>query len=265
MSSSFTPKRDEVAASSADEVELRRGRRDRLGGVKADDLGGIEAFGLIVPLIRRLLNVLVASDDPMRKTHDRGSLMKMSVRLGSTIALVVLATAGLIYVAQSRRTEGVSGHGTQVVVSTEDIPANTPLDRYIERGVFTTVELPTSALVAGAITSVSELRGQRTAATIYANEQIPTSRLAGPACRPPDVTHVVFGGGFYVRDVGQHLVGSRRYEPDTSLPRSAVRVARTAGRSVLVVPHVDPGPAPFVYVRFSDHVERWPLYTFMCD
>ncbi len=94
MSSSFTPKRDEVAASSADEVELRRGRRDRLGGVKADDLGGIEAFGLIVPLIRRLLNVLVASDDPMRKTHDRGSLMKMSVRLGSTIALVVLATAG---------------------------------------------------------------------------------------------------------------------------------------------------------------------------
>jgi hypothetical protein len=192
--------------------------------------------------------------------------MSRGSRVALFFILVLVATAGSLYFAQSRRTSGVSGHGTQVVVSTEDIPANSPLDRYIERGVFTTMELPTSALVAGAITSVSELRGQRTAATIYANEQIPTSRLAAPPCRPADVTYVVFGGGFYIRDVGHHLLGPRRYDPDTTLPRSAVRVARTAaGRSVLVLPHVDPGPVPDIYVRYGDHVERWPLFTILCN
>jgi hypothetical protein len=192
--------------------------------------------------------------------------MSRSSRVALFISLVLVATAGSLYFAQSRRTSRVSEQGTQVLVSTEDIPANSPLDRYIDRGVFTTIELPNSAIVAGAVTSVSELRGQRTATTVYANEQIPTSRLAGPPCRPTDVTYVVFGGGFYIRDVGHHLLGPRRYDPDTSLPRSAVRVARTAvGQSVLVVPHVDPEPVPDIYVRYGDHVERWPLYTFMCN
>jgi hypothetical protein len=192
--------------------------------------------------------------------------MSRGSRVALFIILVLVATAGSLYFAQSRRTSGVSGHGTQVVVSTEDIPANSPLDRYIERGVFTTVELPTSALVAGAVTSVSELRGQRPAATIYANEQIPTSRLAVLPCRLPEVTHVVFGGSLYIRDVGHHFLGRRRYDPDASLPRSGVKVARTAaGRSVLILPHVDPGPVPDIYVRYGDHVERWPLYTLLCN
>src|SRR5437667_9983627 len=110
----------------------------------------------------------------------------------------------------------MSANGTLVVVSTEYIPANRPLDPLIVKGVFTSIELPNSAIVAGAVTSVSELRGQRTAATMYANEQIPTSRLAAPPCRPADVTYVAFGGGFYIRDVGHHFLGPRRYDPNTS-------------------------------------------------
>jgi Flp pilus assembly protein CpaB len=68
---------------------------------------------------------------------------------------------------------------TKVVVSAQDISAGTHLDRLIKAGEFRTLEVPDSVLVSGAVTSIDQLRGQTTGAPIYANEQIPTSRLVG--------------------------------------------------------------------------------------
>jgi Flp pilus assembly protein CpaB len=67
---------------------------------------------------------------------------------------------------------------TAVIVSSQDIPANTPLNPLLDQGVFQTVNVPTDSLVDGAVTAESELQDQTTASQIYANEQIPIDRLA---------------------------------------------------------------------------------------
>jgi hypothetical protein len=64
-----------------------------------------------------------------------------------------------------------------VLVSKVDIPARTQLDPLIAAGNFTPRCVGNGFVVAGAVTDVRELQGQRTYAQIYANEQIPLSRL----------------------------------------------------------------------------------------
>jgi Flp pilus assembly protein CpaB len=90
------------------------------------------------------------------------------------VLLVAVAALGVITTGCQR-----AAPTTSVIVSNEDIPAGSHLDRLIARGVFHFIQVPDYALVAGTITAVDELRGQTTVATIYANEQIPTSRLDG--------------------------------------------------------------------------------------
>lgn len=94
------------------------------------------------------------------------------------LILATVATAAVFLYARGVREEARTGGTlTTVIVSKVDIPANTDLNRLIADGQFTTKEIPTDAVVEGAVTSVSQLRNKRNNAVILAGEQIPIARV----------------------------------------------------------------------------------------
>lgn len=103
---------------------------------------------------------------------------------GLVVVLAFLLAAGataavFLYVRGVRDEARTGGEVTTVVVATEPIAAGTDLDPVIEEGIFTSIDVPTDALVAGAVTSLEQLRGGTTSDGILPNEQIPTARLEG--------------------------------------------------------------------------------------
>jgi len=92
------------------------------------------------------------------------------------VVLAVAAAAAVVLYTQGIKEGGEAG--TTVIVAGQDIPANTQLQPLIDQGVFSEVEVPESALVANAVVSTEELTGATTTQQIFANEQIPTSRLS---------------------------------------------------------------------------------------
>lgn len=92
--------------------------------------------------------------------------------------LAILAAAGVIVYTSNLQKNVRDENTTEVVVSTQDIAANTQLDPLIAQGVFKQIRMPNDALVAGAVTSPDEMKGQTTAAPIFANEPIPSARLS---------------------------------------------------------------------------------------
>lgn len=72
---------------------------------------------------------------------------------------------------------------TTVLVANQDIGAGTILDPLIDQGVFFELKVPNDSLTVGAVTDLFQLEGQTTSTPIYANEQIPLSRLAA---EPPE-------------------------------------------------------------------------------
>jgi len=95
------------------------------------------------------------------------------------VVLALLAAVGVIVYTNSVKTNAVVGSGAvNVLVSKQDISANTALNPLISQGVFETITVPKDAVVSGAVTDESELQNQTTSAPIYANEQIPVSRLS---------------------------------------------------------------------------------------
>src|SRR3712207_6380467 len=94
------------------------------------------------------------------------------------VVLAVLAAVGVIVYTNQVRTQVETEDTVPVVVSNQDIAANTNLDALIDQGVFDFVRVPEDALVAGAVTDVEQLRGQSSVAPIFAREQITTSRLS---------------------------------------------------------------------------------------
>jgi Flp pilus assembly protein CpaB len=92
------------------------------------------------------------------------------------IVLAIVSGAAVILYTNSK-TNGVSG-GTDVVVSTQDIAANTNLNTLIDQSAFKVIKVPTDALVQGSVTDVEQLRDQTATQPILANEQISTSRLS---------------------------------------------------------------------------------------
>jgi Flp pilus assembly protein CpaB len=93
------------------------------------------------------------------------------------VVLAVLAAVGVVVYTNNVK-NGNTGGTTAVIVSTQDIPPNTSLNPLLDGGVFQAVNVPNDTLVQGAVTDENELRDQTTASQIFANEQIPTSRLA---------------------------------------------------------------------------------------
>jgi hypothetical protein len=93
----------------------------------------------------------------------------------NTRAFAVAAV--LLLVGCTSHSTSPPGDGINVVVSKDDIPAGTPFNVVIRRGWLTTVMVPSNLIVPNAATSIDELRGFKTAAPIYQNEQIPLERV----------------------------------------------------------------------------------------
>jgi len=91
------------------------------------------------------------------------------------VVLAVAAAAAVILYTQGIK-EGVQG--ATVIVSQQDIPPNTQLGPLVSQGVFTEVEIAEDALVLDAITTTQGLELATTTQQIFANEQIPASRLS---------------------------------------------------------------------------------------
>jgi pilus assembly protein CpaB len=96
------------------------------------------------------------------------------------LILATLATAGVFMYSRGVKEEATTG-GTQVqvVVAKEDIPARTDLDQLIKDEQFRIIQVPETAVVGGAITSIDQLRGKNNSAAIVAGEQIPEARITG--------------------------------------------------------------------------------------
>ncbi len=94
------------------------------------------------------------------------------------VVLAVLAAVGVIVYTNQVKNSATTEDTVAVVVSNQDIQASTELDPLLAQGgVFKQIRVPKDALVEGAVISLDQLQGQVTSAPIFANEQIPLSRL----------------------------------------------------------------------------------------
>lgn len=108
-------------------------------------------------------------------------MKRASVTAAVAILFAAAAAGGVFLFLNHVRDRAEAGRDTvEVVVSTQDLPAGQDLDQLIEEGVFRTKRVERRDLVSGVITDVYQLRGQRLAYPVLADEQIPAARLAGP-------------------------------------------------------------------------------------
>jgi pilus assembly protein CpaB len=96
------------------------------------------------------------------------------------LILATLATAGVFLYARGVEEDAKSG-GTMVsvVVSEVDIPARTDLNTLIKDDLFRIIQVPQTAKVDGAVTSIDQLTDKNNAVAILAGEQIPVARITG--------------------------------------------------------------------------------------
>jgi Flp pilus assembly protein CpaB len=96
------------------------------------------------------------------------------------LILATLATVGVFLYARGVKEDAKTGGDlVTVVVSKDDIPANTDLNTLIADDGFTTLDIPQDALVEDAVTDVNQLKNRRNSVFIVAGEQIPLSRVEG--------------------------------------------------------------------------------------
>src|SRR5918996_3541335 len=94
------------------------------------------------------------------------------------VVLAVAAAAAVILYTQGVKDEALGGGGVTVIVANQDIAPNTQLQPLVDQGVFEEVQVPETALVTGAIQTTEGLGLATTTQQIFANEQIPLSRLS---------------------------------------------------------------------------------------
>jgi pilus assembly protein CpaB len=95
------------------------------------------------------------------------------------IVLAVAAAAAVVLYTQGVKEEAEQGGElTNVIVATQEIPANQRLAPLVDQGLFSEIEVPADALVGGAVTDLAQLEEATTTTPILANEQISTSRLS---------------------------------------------------------------------------------------
>lgn len=107
------------------------------------------------------------------KTRGLAVIVALLLAIGATGA-VFLYVQGV-----KKDAKGTATDMATVIVSKQDIPAQTTLDGLISSGAFTSLQIPADAVVQGAVTDVSQLQGQSTAFPILQGEQITTARLQG--------------------------------------------------------------------------------------
>jgi pilus assembly protein CpaB len=140
--------------------------------------------------------------------------------VGVSLLLAIGATLAVFMYVQGVRTDAEKNplaDTVNVIVPKEDIPAGTNLDLLVEEGLFTTVTIPTDAVVQGAVTDLTQIKGRTTSATILEGEQITTARLQGASERTGGVLgiregyqavsislDISEGGGGFIR-AGDHV------------------------------------------------------------
>jgi pilus assembly protein CpaB len=108
------------------------------------------------------------------------------------LIMATLATAGVWLYTNGAKPTNV-GTMVPVVVSKVDIPANTDLNELIKDDQFKIIQLPETALVDGAITSVDQLRDKHNSLAVLAGEQIPVARIEGQGTVPGGVLGIPAG------------------------------------------------------------------------
>jgi Flp pilus assembly protein CpaB len=94
------------------------------------------------------------------------------------LVLAALAAGAVILYTNGVKEDAVSGGElATVIVATQEIPANTPLNPLIAGGGFKELSVPLDAVVDGAVTSLDELKGRTTTSPLLANEQISVANL----------------------------------------------------------------------------------------
>ncbi|MEX0754579.1 MAG: Flp pilus assembly protein CpaB [Actinomycetota bacterium] len=112
-----------------------------------------------------------------------------SLIVALAVLLAVGATAAVfLYVNNVREDARTGGELTPVIVSTVDIAAGTQLDELISADGFVQQDVPTDAVVSGAVTSLDELQGRTAEQAILANEQIALGRLSDTGSDVPGGT-----------------------------------------------------------------------------
>src|SRR2546425_3375457 len=98
-----------------------------------------------------------------------------------TIALVLaIAATSTIYLYVQGVRSSTSTEKTNmvtVIVPKADVPVGTKLDSLISSGGLTTLTIPADAVVQGAVTDVTQIKGQITGYPILQGEQISAARL----------------------------------------------------------------------------------------
>jgi Flp pilus assembly protein CpaB len=101
------------------------------------------------------------------------------------VVLAVAAAAAVILYTQGVKEDAEQGGSLQtVIVSSQEILANEPLNPLLTQDIFKQIRVPQDALVSGAVTDIRQLEDATTTSTILANEQIPISRLSSAEERP---------------------------------------------------------------------------------
>jgi pilus assembly protein CpaB len=115
----------------------------------------------------------IRSSRPPRRIRGVALALALLLAIGATVAVFLYLSA----VKKEHRAPVADF--TTVIVSKQDIPADTKLDSLISAGAFTTLQVPRDAIVAGSVTDLSQLRGRTTNTFVLQREQISTSRLQG--------------------------------------------------------------------------------------
>ena len=174
----------------------------------------------------------------------------------AAVLTVAAAFFVFLYTNGVKHEAATGGALSAVIVAKQDIPANTALDPLIEQGVFSQLQVPTDAVVDGAITDPSQLRGLTTTAPILANEQIPASRLntgQAPAGGTLGITEGNMGVSIELdtaRGVeghvsnGDNVVVFATFSPDTLIRKSTLRQLLSPSQIQKVIDASQGGTSP---------------------
>jgi Flp pilus assembly protein CpaB len=156
------------------------------------------------------------------------------------VVLAVLAAVGVIVYTSSVRDTATSENTTPVVTSSQNIPANTPLDPLVQANVFKLTPIPNDAVVPNAVTDISQLQAQVTSAPIYQNEQIPINRLSGgPGSNNLGITDGNVGLGLQVAGAasvngyvqqGSHVVLYATFNKGTLISKQSLKFFLTGSQ-----------------------------------
>jgi pilus assembly protein CpaB len=104
----------------------------------------------------------------------------------TTAAVLAVLAAGAVFLFLSgvQHNSQTGGGTVKVIVAKQDIAVGTGLDTVINDGGLTFKSVPKDTVVRGAVTDLSQIKGQTTSQPIVAGQQLTTAFLTGSATQP---------------------------------------------------------------------------------